>query len=148
MSMSMPRQVSAILCEDVRQEINGKLILIGAFTGRMAVPQFPFVAKLCGVLKINTPVELDRTITIVVSGRNSGAEFARAEFVLDASMVSGAAFELEETFLVMPPFPAPLSGPDILEVFASVGDEEPACAATLHVVKGAAPQATWEVPPP
>lgn len=36
-----PRTVSLIVCDDVRQEINGKLILIGVYTGDIVVSALP-----------------------------------------------------------------------------------------------------------
>lgn len=36
-------QKHAIVCDDVRQEIGGKWILIGVYTPDMTVPQIPFV---------------------------------------------------------------------------------------------------------
>jgi hypothetical protein len=33
--------VSALLCDDIRQEFNGKLILIGCYTGEIVFPKFP-----------------------------------------------------------------------------------------------------------
>lgn len=32
---------TAVLCDDVRLEINGKLILIGVYTGDVVIPKFP-----------------------------------------------------------------------------------------------------------
>jgi hypothetical protein len=32
-----------IICDDIRQEINGKLMLIGVYTPNISIPQVPFV---------------------------------------------------------------------------------------------------------
>lgn len=37
----MSVNVSAIICDDIRQEITGKLFLIGAYVHNMGVPSFP-----------------------------------------------------------------------------------------------------------
>jgi hypothetical protein len=38
--------VSTIVCDDIRREINGKDILIGVYSGDIAVPQVPFQLQL------------------------------------------------------------------------------------------------------
>lgn len=37
----MPVNVSAIICDDIRQEMSGKLFLIGAYVQNVGVPSFP-----------------------------------------------------------------------------------------------------------
>lgn len=37
----MPISISALICDDIRQEINGKMILIGAITDSIVVASFP-----------------------------------------------------------------------------------------------------------
>tara|TARA_R110002072_G_scaffold112741_1_gene241876 strand:+ start:239 stop:631 length:393 start_codon:yes stop_codon:yes gene_type:complete len=37
----MPINISALICDDIRQESNGKMFLIGAFVENMGVPSFP-----------------------------------------------------------------------------------------------------------
>lgn len=53
------RVISALLCDDVRQEKNGKYILIGAYTGEILYPRFPaagqFSAMCC--LEVGEPSE-------------------------------------------------------------------------------------------
>ena len=40
-----------ILCDDVRQENNGKLILLGMYTPDISVPQIPFVLPMLTVFQ-------------------------------------------------------------------------------------------------
>lgn len=52
------RQVSAIFCDDVRQETSGKLIFIGVYTGTLIVPKLPTtLSKLCVLLTTVAPVD-------------------------------------------------------------------------------------------
>lgn len=56
------RYLHALYCDDVRQEVTGKTMLIGVYGPRMYVPGFPFVLpKLCLkldlVTKKNNPIE-------------------------------------------------------------------------------------------
>lgn len=36
----------AIVCDDIRQEISGKLIVIGLYTSNIGVPYYPFTTRL------------------------------------------------------------------------------------------------------
>ncbi|MEJ5207462.1 hypothetical protein [Denitratimonas sp. CY0512] len=48
----------AIYCDDIRQEISGKVTLVGTYTGSLLVRSFPVtLPKLCLALNVVTPVE-------------------------------------------------------------------------------------------
>lgn len=52
------RQVQTVFCDDIRQEVNGKLSLIGVYGGNMLVPAFPvIIPKLCLLVKILAPAD-------------------------------------------------------------------------------------------
>ena len=52
----MNRQVHTVFCDDIRQEIGGKVSLIGVYSGKMLVSSFPAVLpKVCLVLSVVTP---------------------------------------------------------------------------------------------
>lgn len=52
------RQVSAIFCDDVRQETSGKLIFVGVYTGMLVVPKLPTtLPKLCVLLTTVAPID-------------------------------------------------------------------------------------------
>lgn len=54
----MNRQVNTTFCDDIRHEVNGKLSLIGVYSGQMLVPSFPVILpQLCLVIVVLTPVE-------------------------------------------------------------------------------------------
>jgi len=52
----MNRHVLTVFCDDIRQEIGGKLSYIGVYSGNMLVSEFPAVLpKLCLALSVVTP---------------------------------------------------------------------------------------------
>jgi len=52
----MNRHALTVFCDDIRQEIGGKLSYIGVYSGNMLVPAFPAVLpKLCLALSVVTP---------------------------------------------------------------------------------------------
>jgi hypothetical protein len=54
----IPRHVETIFCDDIRQEIGGKLSLIGIYSGALFVPAFPAtLPKLCLLVKVLTPAD-------------------------------------------------------------------------------------------
>ncbi|HVK51284.1 MAG TPA: hypothetical protein VM469_06060 [Pseudoxanthomonas sp.] len=53
--MSGERQAVAIFCDDVRQEVNGKLSFMGCYAGVMEVASFPLIApKLVVFVRAST----------------------------------------------------------------------------------------------
>ena len=53
----MTRYVHATYCDDIRQEVGGKLTLVGVYNGSLLVPSFPVVLpKLCLALQVVTAV--------------------------------------------------------------------------------------------
>ena len=53
----MTRYVHATYCDDMRQEVGGKLTLVGVYNGSLLVPSFPVVLpKLCLALQVVTAV--------------------------------------------------------------------------------------------
>lgn len=54
----MIRYASSIFCDDIRNEINGKISLMGVVGGNLFVPEFPFVtARLCVLITVCTPMD-------------------------------------------------------------------------------------------
>lgn len=47
------RTLSGYFCDDIRQEVDGKMSLIGCYGPEMVVPSFPVtLSKLCAVVKV------------------------------------------------------------------------------------------------
>ena len=84
----LPDLQSSLLCDDVRQEINGKFILIGLFDG-LSVPQFPTVFTricvinrwCCGEGKFNQRSRIIGTdgLTPIVEGKDVPVSLADSE---------------------------------------------------------------------
>ena len=54
----MTRYAHATYCDDIRQELGGKLTLVGVYSGSLLVPSFPVILpKLCLVLQIVTAAD-------------------------------------------------------------------------------------------
>lgn len=50
------RSIGGVFCDDVRQEVTGKLTLVGCYTDSMVVPRFPAtIPRLCVLARIITP---------------------------------------------------------------------------------------------
>ncbi|WP_433942679.1 DUF6941 family protein [Brevundimonas diminuta] len=78
----MPNVKAAIFCDDVRMEANGKLLLIGTYTGKMIVPSFPAQNQIRCVLILDKIDTSHLELTARVSG-HAGAEFGELELEID-----------------------------------------------------------------
>ena len=84
----MNRHVFTIFCDDIRQEIGGKLSDIGVYGGQMFVPSFPItLPKLCLVMSMITPVD---TPFRKLAMRILKDDTQLAEGVLDETQLAGA----------------------------------------------------------
>jgi hypothetical protein len=65
----MTRYVHAVYCDDIRQEVGGKITLVGIYTGQCLVPSIPCaLPKLCAVLNFSaTRADPITAITVVAS---------------------------------------------------------------------------------
>ncbi len=51
------RHVETLFCDDIRQEVSGKVSFIGAYSTNLFVPKFPTILpKLCLAVKVIVPV--------------------------------------------------------------------------------------------
>jgi hypothetical protein len=93
----------AIACDDIRQEINGKHILIGVYSGNLGVPSFPNVIAL-GFWVLAKPSQIgDYDVQLRVQDTD-GKEVTRGNMLIHVQKV-------EDTALVIPSMPIPLSKP-------------------------------------
>ena len=54
----MERHATSIICEDIRTEDSGKLILSGVYTGQIVVPEFPAnIGKLNFIVKLRSSIK-------------------------------------------------------------------------------------------
>lgn len=110
----MPEVRSVIFCDDVRREDNGKLILVGVYTGFLGIPSFPWSGVLHTVLLIEN-VESEHEFMITV-GTASGAKFLEMQATI--SHVPGMI--RHTAYIPLPPVPVTLSSPDEIQLRTSV----------------------------
>jgi hypothetical protein len=129
----MRRSITAIFCDDVRQELNGKYILIGAYAGVMTVPSFPFFSRLVAVVTIDAPLSEVRRVTGRFVARAGGAEFGTGSFDLESPPDPNQS--PLQTYVVFPPVMAPFSGEEILDLWVGVNDEDPVLGGSIKIVR-------------
>lgn len=130
----MNRHILTVFCDDIRQEIGGKLSYIGVYTGGLFVPQFPItLPKLCLAMSVVTPT--DRPFR-KLSFRVLRGEEQLAEAALDETQLVNAVnatddvpederkdrVQVLQAHIVFSPFN--IDGPCILRVRAETEDEE------------------------
>lgn len=56
--LQMVRWANTIFCDDIRQEVSGKMLVVGMYGESLVVPAFPVtLPTLCAVITIATPVK-------------------------------------------------------------------------------------------
>ncbi len=98
--MTFPKQLHAIYCDDVRQEVGGKLSFMGVYRHMLIVPSFPVtLSKLNVVFNIATPVEcsLSGGRCVVLKNGTTLAKLELPESLIPSEHVfSGDDYEPEE----------------------------------------------------
>jgi len=90
----MNRHIQTIFCDDIRNEMGGKLSYIGVYSGRLIVSKFPVtLPKLCLALNIVTPASQPfRSLSLSILKN----EEMMAQPILDESQLA-EAFEVVVT---------------------------------------------------
>lgn len=132
----MPRVKAVIFCDQVRQEANGKLFIIGTYTGQMLIQQFPYQAALQPILIVEG-ITADVKVRAKLASR-SGAAFMEmeADLTIEPDAPPGV-----EAWLPLPPAPVILSSEDSLQLWVSFDDEELVLAGEAPVRKASLPAA-------
>lgn len=100
----------AIFCDDIRQEQNGKLLLIGVYTGTMVISSFPFTGRL-SILVASTEFS-DGPMRFGLES-SEGTTFG----LLEAELESNQDYPDAASYLPLPPFPVILSSPTELRLY-------------------------------
>ena len=94
---------SALICEDVRTELNGKLILIGVYSSDIGVPQFPTRMNLSVWMQLyaTTKCDIELGIRAFIPEKIKALDMkGRAKFEQDRMLASIAtprfSFELQQ----------------------------------------------------
>ena len=104
----------AIACDDIRQEVTGKYILIGVYSGNLGLPFFPAVTAL-GFWVLARPSQRgDYDVQLRVQDPD-GKEVTGGHMIIRVQ-------EVEETALVIPPMPISLERPGEIALQYREGD--------------------------
>lgn len=130
----MNRHILTVFCDDIRQEIGGKLSYIGVFSGGLFVPTFPItLPKLCLAMSVVTPADEPFR---KLSFRVLKGEEQLAEGVLDEAQLANVVdvtddvtenerkdrMHVLQTIFIFSPFQ--LEGPCVLRVRAETEEGE------------------------
>lgn len=91
----------AIACDDIRQEVTGKYILIGVYAGNMGLPFFP-VTIVLGFWVLARPSDEGHYEVELRVQDPDGKEVVRGHMALRVE-------KIEDSALIIPPMPIPLA---------------------------------------
>ena len=130
----MDRQVSTTFCDDIRQEIGGKLSYMGVYGAEMFVGSFPVtLPKFCLALRVMTPADMPFRAMKFRLFRDADllaeAEMAEAQLVANQSGLDGVSESDRKDMLMtvqgMLVFtPLALEGPCVFRVRVVTESEE------------------------
>ena len=124
----------AIFCDDIRQENNGKFLIIGCYSDSMVVSSFPYSGALCALVyteKIRAPSKCRFEYRL-----QTGATLAKVE--MELNLPPGAQTP-RIAQIPVPSVPISLSSPNIIELWFAVGNSSLEKIGDLHAVQGAVP---------
>lgn len=128
------RQVQTLYCDDIRQEVGGKLTYVGAYAGSLLVSSFPAVLpKFCVAVSVvlqslepgsELILRILKDDTVLAERGFDAAALGDAAQALqgDAESLVGDRVHILNSFFVFSPFE--ISGPCALRVRAHLGGEE------------------------
>lgn len=119
----------ALFCDDVRTEMNGKLLLIGCYADRMIVQRFPYNGLISGLVALDKPADGEKLR--VELRLASGATLLGVEMQYQPDEAVG-----DMVLAALPPAPLNISSPDMLEIYVSLGEKPFERVATLAVMQG------------
>lgn len=138
--MGISFSCTTIFCDDIRHELNGKISLMGIYTGDMYVADFPItISKICSFFELHIPVELDCAADAVISVIKGAEKISSITLSLppvteQEESRHGKPYAFKRVVGAME-FPAiTFSEPTLLEVVAQV-DGQSTVAGRLWVTK-------------
>ena len=106
----------AIACDDIRQEVTGKYILIGVYSGNMGLPFFPNMVTLGFWVLAKPSQKGDYDVQLRVQD-TGGKEVTCGHMIIHVDHVGDSS-------LVLPPMPIPLEKPGEIALQYREGDGE------------------------
>jgi hypothetical protein len=105
-----------IMCDDIRQEITGKFILIGVYPGNIAIPAFP-AQVILGFWMLARPTKIGSyQLQFRLQGPD-GAESWSGQMLVHVN-------KKEDTALVIPPLPIQIQSPGHISLQCREGGGE------------------------
>jgi len=104
----------AIACDDIRQEMNGKHILIGVYSGNLGLPFFPAPIAIGFWVLAKPSHKGDYDVQLRVEGPDR-KEVTRGNMIIHIR-------EVEDTALAIPPLPINLTMPGEITLQYREGD--------------------------
>jgi hypothetical protein len=106
----------ALACDDIRQEANGKHILIGVYSGNMGLQFFPTMVALgfWALAKPSRPGDYHVQLRVQAPG---GKEATRGEMIIHVH-------DIEDSAIVIPPMPIGLDEPGLIQLQYREGSGE------------------------
>jgi hypothetical protein len=106
----------AIACDDIRQETNGKFILIGAYSGNIGLPFFPIQIAIGFWMLAKPSQKGDYQVQFRIKGPGD-------EEVLASGQMTVHVQEQENTALVIPPIPLSIKSAGDIKLQYQEGSE-------------------------
>lgn len=93
--------ISAIFCDDARQEVTRKMTLVGCYGPQMIVPTFPFtLSQLYVVINARIPIEINpskkASLTVRLNGENINGMLLDIDIDDEPQKSSEAPYDLGE----------------------------------------------------
>jgi hypothetical protein len=128
---------AAVLCDEVRQEVNGKYILIGTYNGIVVVADFPAQLQVSWWIQIfpKETGKFDLDIQLIKDGKDT---IIKADLGYEVHAKDWAA-------MVLPKIPVPIHGPGKMQLQMKLKSEAKwSIVQTFEVRKGSV---TVTIPP-
>lgn len=119
---------SLLICDDIRQETSGKLILIGYYPTDIVVEQFPAQLTLSLMLRIEDPPKGEHTFDMAMNPPEGAPSGVRGSFV---------GIPPQPGVLIGVGVPAVLLKAGDLVVTLTLDDQPPIEVGRIHVAQGA-----------
>jgi len=132
--------IAAIVCDDVRKEINGKDILVGVYSG--------------GILLNRTPAELGLSFWFLYRPRNTGSAKVELRVSTSEKPNSGEAvvelevLQMQDGSFFTPPLGFTFTKPETITGECRIGDGDWRPLITMPVGFVSGPKVSWPAPRP
>lgn len=145
--MSERRFMHSVMCDDIRQEIGGKISYMGIYGANILLPQFPFMLpKLCFVMNVSFPPGEDPPNSIKFRLYRD-EELLAEQFLrndVDLTAVQDRSSKRAVISAIFQMFPLMIPGPGMFKARAACEDEEEELKGGAWVIE----QAAQAQPPP